>query len=747
MSQIGKQQEQERDARIATLRAELEALLAEGGRLCQGAEHLLLGECCFRGIFESSPDCMFVKDLEGRYVVVNPALARLFGRSAEEIIGLFDRDLFEAADARRVEEADRQVLAGQTVITEDPLRVEAQQYTFHVIKAPLRGRDGGIIGLYGIARDITDRRWAEHALSLSEERYRHLIRHMPIGAAVYEADGDGEDFIIKEMNDAGMRLCLVTPEQCLGRRMTEVFPGTRGSDFLRIYQRVWRTGTPESLPPTYYAFGDLAGWFELHAFRLPSGDLVSIFQDVSERIEGEESLRRVQSQVRALAANLPGIMHSYVRRADGRRDLLFLSQGLEELVGAEVAAWLGRSIERYLLLIHPDDWEPYQRALQHAMSVATHFEFEYRIWTDRGYRWIHSLAQREAERDGESIWHGLLLDIHERRLAEAALRQSEEKLSHLFLSSPDSISVVREADDLILDVNPGFTRLTGYTRKDVVGTAARSLDGWVDPEDRRRILDELNRRGRVEGFVTKARRRDGSYFVGDVSLGRVQIDGERCLMFVTRDITPRIEAQEEVRRRAEMEAMLRRELSHRVQNNLMSLLGLVDMAATSAETPQACAEAIRSRVHAMATVHSLLTRAEGASLELRELISTLTPPGGRGAVHIEGESLQLGSDIGQKLGLVLNELMANSWKYGSLSAPRGVVEVGWSVEVTPGGERRLVLLWSERDGPPIETEPTPGAGLGLIIGLVRSDLGGSAELSFPRGGARHIIRAQLSTAG
>jgi two-component sensor histidine kinase len=146
----------------------------------------------------------------------------------------------------------------------------------------------------------------------------------------------------------------------------------------------------------------------------------------------------------------------------------------------------------------------------------------------------------------------------------------------------------------------------------------------------------------------------------------------------------------------------------------------------------------------MATVHALLSRSDGASVALRELVQTLTPPGCRGAVEITGPDVRLDSDAGQKLGLVLNELMTNSWKYGALGAEKGVVRIGWRCEERHAGETQILLVWQETGGPTIEREPDVGAGLGLISGLAQSDLRGSVDLRFPPQGAQHTIRVRLT---
>jgi len=129
-----------------------------------------------RAIFEAAKDSIFVKDRSLRYVQVNSAMAELFGVAREELIGKTDVELFGAEVAERLREVDSRVLAGETVDEETTKPVRGVPRTFHVVKAPLRNSSGEIVGLCGIARDITVRKEAEEALWKLTEQLESRIR-------------------------------------------------------------------------------------------------------------------------------------------------------------------------------------------------------------------------------------------------------------------------------------------------------------------------------------------------------------------------------------------------------------------------------------------------------------------------------------------------------------------------------------------------------------------------------------------
>lgn len=114
-------------------------------------------EAC-KAIFESSWDCIFVKDRSLRYTAVNPTLANLFELPASAIIGKRDEDMLDPGVAEKLKEVDLRVLGGQTIEEEHDIEIKGIPTTFLVVKAPVKDSEGKIFGICGIAHDITERK-------------------------------------------------------------------------------------------------------------------------------------------------------------------------------------------------------------------------------------------------------------------------------------------------------------------------------------------------------------------------------------------------------------------------------------------------------------------------------------------------------------------------------------------------------------------------------------------------------------
>ncbi len=141
-------------------------------------------------VIEGITDPIFVKDQEGRYLLVNSALANVMGSTRQEILGLHDERFFLPDEARLLRSQDAEILAtGRTMTFEQRHVLQGVPREYLIVKGPYRDVAGRTIGIFGIARDVTERRQMEHALRRSEELHR-LAAEVTREAIWYEDLGD-----------------------------------------------------------------------------------------------------------------------------------------------------------------------------------------------------------------------------------------------------------------------------------------------------------------------------------------------------------------------------------------------------------------------------------------------------------------------------------------------------------------------------------------------------------------------------
>jgi len=131
----------------------------------------------------------------------------------------------------------------------------------------------------------------------SESRFRAVFENMSNGVAILEAVEDGEDFIFKDFNKATEKIDKITKQNAIGRSVLTVFPRIKEHGFFDIFKRVWETGTPEDHPPMLYEDDRIKSWRTTYVYKLPNGEIVCIYEDVTAQKEAIENQQKLQKQL------------------------------------------------------------------------------------------------------------------------------------------------------------------------------------------------------------------------------------------------------------------------------------------------------------------------------------------------------------------------------------------------------------------------------------------------------------------
>ncbi|HTE16784.1 MAG TPA: PAS domain S-box protein, partial [Armatimonadota bacterium] len=143
-----------------------------------------------RAVMEGAADAIFVKDRDGRYLIINAAGAQMLGRTVDQVIGAHDTELFTADTVQQILDRDQAVLStGERSSYEATATAAGVTRIYHATKGPMFGPDGAVVGVIGISRDVTERKQAEVALRESEERFRAVFESAGIGVEVTTLEG------------------------------------------------------------------------------------------------------------------------------------------------------------------------------------------------------------------------------------------------------------------------------------------------------------------------------------------------------------------------------------------------------------------------------------------------------------------------------------------------------------------------------------------------------------------------------
>ena len=148
-----------------------------------------------------------------------------------------------------------------------------------------------------------------NALRESEVRYREIFKNSKNGIIVYDSINDGQDFYIVDCNPSCERMEVLERDSLIGKNVLQVFPGIKEFGLFDVLKKVWKSGEPQKLPAAIYKDERISGWRDNFVYRLPTGEIVVIYSDETDRMMAEQALQESYERMEAILFSLPtGIM-------------------------------------------------------------------------------------------------------------------------------------------------------------------------------------------------------------------------------------------------------------------------------------------------------------------------------------------------------------------------------------------------------------------------------------------------------
>ncbi|KAF0179635.1 MAG: multi-sensor hybrid histidine kinase [Limisphaerales bacterium] len=541
-------------------------------------------ELLHHSLMDHLPLAVFRKDTAGRFVYGNPRFCEALGRPWLEIAGRTDAELFPAELAAKYQRDDARVLATGTSLelNEENCGTDGVVRHVHVIKNPVHGPAGGIIGVQGIFEDVTARHRAEAALRESERRFRQLVHTLP--AAVYACDAEGR---ITLFNEAAVALWGREPEigQDLWGGAWRLFKpdGTPLRPAESPMAETLRTGRPvrgqelvierpdgtrSRVLPHPVATRDSTG-------ALTGG--VNMLVDLTERLQAEEALARERRLLRTVIDNLPGYI--FAKDAAGRYTVS--NRAHVRLLGARSEAELRD--KTVFDFFPPETARSYagddELMMRTGQPVLNREEC---VKLNGGCTWYQlTKVPLRDEADGVVGLVGIKQDITAQKLAEESVRQAEAKYREIFDNTVEGI-VQTDPSGRIITANSTMARLLGYDSPEELIAACLNMDRdvHVKPGDRTSLLRRARTGGR-DFIQCQFKRRDGRLVWVSLNVRVVRDErGEpRYFEGTCVDITESRRLEEQLRQSQKMEAVgqLAGGIAHDFNNIIGAIIGNVDL--------------------------------------------------------------------------------------------------------------------------------------------------------------------------
>jgi len=380
----------------------------------------------YQFMIESAHDAIFFKDLESRYIIANNKTLEAFGLPREDVIGKNDYELMPDKNEAKKNVDDDQIVfktAESTEVTKHMTGSDGKEYWFQAIKVPQFDNNGNVIGLVGIARDITKRKQIEETLKENEEKYRNLIERANDGVIIVQ------DGIVKFVNNRVTDLFgYSVDEMCDTPFLDYVFPDDRK----RIMELHERRLKQEDVPDIYemqalHKNGKIldvetnSGIVTYHG----KPAVLAFIRDITERKRTEEELHKSESKLSAMLESIG----DHMSMVDKDLNIIWTNEIAKKIFGNDIVG--KKCYEIYHKRTEP--CKPYPCITLQAFQDGKNHEHETQV-IDRHRKTIFfhctaNVALRDKEGKPAAVLE-ISRDITEKVRADNALQKAKDELEH-----------------------------------------------------------------------------------------------------------------------------------------------------------------------------------------------------------------------------------------------------------------------------------------------------------------------------
>lgn len=488
-----------------------------------------------RSLMDTLPDLVWLKDIDGRYLACNRRFEEFFGAREEELRGHDDYRFFAREQADFFRENDRLALeSGAPRSNEETLAFAASGYRalFETIKTPMRQDDGKLLGVLGVARDITRLRETTEALREREELYHSIVSQAADGIDLV----DVETLRLLEVNEAACRMMGYSREEYLALSLTATQPDLSADELRQVTTRIYLEGSADFESRHRRKDGSL---FDIHlsirAITLNGrACLVTVWRDISREKAARLALQNEAEWHRALVQNaLEGI----VIFGDGHR-VIEANAAFARMLGyARPEELLGLAPWEWDIALSPADMEGLLRT-----RAPADISFQTRHRRRDGSTYEAEVSLQSAHINNRDVFVSIVRDITGQKRAREELEAREEIFRSIVSQAGDGILLIDPDDYSFTEFNDAACGMSGYSREEFAGMTLFDLGIGRSAEHLREVLGQVLADG-GGGFEVSFRHRDGEIRHASVSNRVVQVRGRGYLTSIWHDITARKAAE------------------------------------------------------------------------------------------------------------------------------------------------------------------------------------------------------------
>lgn len=502
--------------------------------------------------------------LDGNGIILgcNERFLELMGAPRNELIGF---NLARSLQDRRMRMAVVAGLGGKPNCFEgDYQTATGKQVTpVRVMFSRITTEDGSFLGAAGIIEDITEQKKSEEALRESEEYLRKIVNS--ISDPIFVKDSRHRYVLA---NDAFCALAGSEREALLGRTGYDFFPEEQVNIFRKQDEIVFETGEMNENEELITDVGGITRTVvtrkTLYNDKAGNKFIVAVIRDITDRKRAESALQTAYRELQDIIEFLPDATFA----VDMDKKVLYWNRAMEEMTGIRKPDILGKGDHAYaaafygakkpmlidLVMSQQPDVEKQYDFVKRVGNTVFGEGFAPGVYRGRGaYLW--STAAPLLDKSGNIIGYiQSIRDISDRKKAETALRQGEEKYRQLFETESDAILLFDGETRRFIDINEKACRLYGYSREEFLGLTYSDIT--AEPDDANASIEETMAGTRTYVPLRHQKRKDSTLFPSEISLSTFVLSGRRVVCGVVRDITERMQAEEAIKQQLKFQQTL-----------------------------------------------------------------------------------------------------------------------------------------------------------------------------------------------
>ncbi len=494
-------------------------------------EKLHKNEIKFRNLVENIHESLIIEDKEGRLVYANSEFGKVFGYTEDEFKNLSYKDYTSPEFYEEVTLRHNSRMKGMQVPEEfeyKGLRKDGSEIWIECRVTALF-EEGDIVGTQSLEKDITERKLAEEKIKESETKYRTLMQQAGDSIVLFNAAGQ-----LLDVNESALQLLGYSRHDNIMVSVKDIFFNEDIKEKPLQFDLLNKGVSTITRRRLKRKDGE-AVEVEIHASKLSDGRYLAVARDLTVRIKAEQQLRESEEKYRSIVEkNLAGIYQTTIK---GR--ILACNTSFARMLGYTPDLLIGQDAGTlYFIKTCRNKFISSLKEAGELINLETklkHKDGSPVFVIENCFLQINHLT-------GEETIEGVMIDVTERKKAEKAIIESEERYRSLVEQASDGIFVAN-LNGNIIEVNSALCTMFGYTREDAL---QKSITIFLDPKDTKLKPIRLDLLGKGHSLLVERRavHKNGNQFDIEISS---KLIGEGKVLSIIRDVSERKKAQEQIR--------------------------------------------------------------------------------------------------------------------------------------------------------------------------------------------------------